>query len=105
MFPHATCICVNAAQKIKFDADIQEYQNHRYHKEQQLYHHPQHHYQDNKDRNENRKQFKENSWIIHRHVDFVKISVLSPLQVSSILQQTQLGLCNKQVSHIQTISI
>lgn len=87
MFPHATCLCVNAAQKRDRNIEVVEHQS-------------QHHYQhlqENCDRIKYPpKQSKENAWIIQRHVGFVKINVLSPLQASSILQHQ---LCQRQVSH------
>lgn len=92
MFPHATCLCVKTAKKSEHNAEIRELQKHRYH----------HHYRDNSNRKESGKQFDENSWIIHRRVDFVKITVLTPAQVSSIRQQSQYHqLYNNQVSYIQ----
>lgn len=75
MFPHATCLCVKKGNQ---NTDVRELQKYRYQRHK-----------------ENGKQFKENSWIIHRHVDFVKITVLTPTQVSIL----------KQVSHIQTASV
>lgn len=90
MFPHATCLCVKSAKKSEHNTEVRKLQKQRYHD----------YYQENSNRIEYGNQFKENSWIIHRHVDFVKISVLSPSQVSSILQQSQHQPCNKQVSHI-----
>lgn len=87
MFPHATCMCVSAAQKSGQNVKLQVFQSH----------------QDNQvTATENQKQFQEsNSWIIQRHVDFIKISVLSSAQASAILQKSQRQrLCNRQVNYV-----
>lgn len=87
MFPHVTCMCMKTVKKYKQNTESREFQKHSH-----QHHHHQHHdryYEGNTNRRENGKQFKDNSWIIRRHVEFVKISVLSPAQVSSILQQSQ----------------
>lgn len=92
MFPHATCMCVSAAQKSGQNVKLQVFQSHS---------HGQH--QDNQvTATENQKQFQEsNSWIIQRHVDFIKISVLSSAQASAILQKSQRQrLCNRQVNYV-----
>lgn len=94
MFPHATCMCVRAAQKSNHNEQHRVLENP--HNRHQCH---------NSDRSPNQKQSQENSWIIHRHVDFIKISVLSSAQVTSILQQSQHHLCNRQVSHVQIVSI
>lgn len=79
MFPHATCLCVNAAQKCERH---NHYQRH----------------QEECDREESPKHPRGNSWIIQRHVDFVEINVVSPSKVSSILRHSQHQLCIRQVS-------
>lgn len=96
MFPHATCMCVSTAQKSGQTLKPEVFQNHHHH-----HHHHSHHeqHQDNQaTATKTEKQFSENSWIIHQHVDFIKISVLSSIQASAILQQLPSKLCNRQVS-------
>lgn len=98
MFPHATCMCVSAAQKSGQNVKLQVFQSHHQH-----HHHSHGQHQDNQvTATENQKQFQEsNSWIIQRHVDFIKISVLSSAQASAILQKSQRQqLCNRQVNYV-----
>lgn len=90
MFPHATCLCVKAAQKNVPNCEARQHQSHN--------HNYQQHHQENCDRKKSPTQSKENSWIIQRHVNFVKINVLSPLQASSILRHSQHQLYNREVS-------
>lgn len=104
MFPHATCMCMKFVKTSKHNSESRELAKHSHHQQ----HHHDRYNEGNNNRSENGKQFKDNSWIIRRHVDFVKISVLSPAQVSSILQQSQQQQqqppphwrCNKQVSRL-----
>lgn len=89
MFPHATCLCVNTAQQRERNVDLTQLESHQ--------HNQCHQSTTSNDCSEHPdKQSRKYSWIIQRHVDFVKINVLSPLQATSILQNTKYQLCNRQ---------
>lgn len=91
MFPHATCLCI----KTKRNENIHHHQQPQRieHEEQRCQRQPSQVY--NSAKTDGQQHSEENPWILQRHVDFVKINVLSSSQVSVILKQSQV--CDRQV--------